>query len=318
MSLMPLRTRVLVTLLDRLGRRPIEDLDLAGIRAARATINPRGYLADRITGYERTDVQVSTATVPARDGHPIPVRSYQPGGGADPDAPVVIYLHGGGWVQGNVVNYDPLCRHLCDRLGVGVLSVDYRLAPEWPAPTAAYDCIDAARALRRDAMAVCGDSAGGNLAAVLAQAFRDDGDTAIRAQALIYPATDATMQSPSITEHAKAAVLTKASMEAFVGHYVPDDGARRDPLVSPLFGRLDGLPPALIQTADLDPLRDDGSRYAAALKDHGVEVRLTNYLSAPHGFASFPGATRVGAAARAELVSFLAERLISRPGGKVV
>lgn len=311
MSRMPWRTRVFVALLERLARRPIETMTLDDIRAARALVNPRGRLQDRVTGFDPVPVDIATENVTARDGHGIPVRVYHPRGGGPDDGPVLMYFHGGGWVQGNAVNYDPLCTHLCHELQVTVVSVDYRLAPEWRAPTAVEDCVDATLAWRREVMAVCGDSAGGNLSAVVAQVLRDRGDSPLRFQALIYPATDMTLQSPSLTEHAEAPILTLAGIHAFADHYQPDREQRANPLVSPLFGRLDGLPPALIQTADLDPIRDDGSRYAAALEAHSIAVTLTNYLGAPHGFASFPGATKVGRPARAELVRELRRHLVT-------
>ncbi len=161
-------------------------------------------------------------------------------------------------------------------------------------------------------LAVAGDSAGGNLAAVVCQVVRDDGGPVIAHQALIYPGTDATMSQPSIRQHADAPVLTRPKIEAFLAHYRGPDGlAPQDPLLSPLWAAdHSGLPPALVQTADLDPLRDEGALYAdAALRRAGVPVRLTNYLGAPHGFASFPGATHIGAQARAELVGELRSHL---------
>ena len=310
---MPLRTAAFTTIVDRVARKPIWSMDEGEIQASRATAYPSSFFMRGVFGAVSPDVGVGFATAPARDGYEIPVRTYRPHGlrGRGP-LPVVMFFHGGGWVLGNVVNYDPLCSFLSDGLDALVLSVDYRLAPEHRAPTAAHDCTDAARwvvgngaAIGADPtrMAVCGDSAGGNLAAVVAQAFRDDGLTSIRHQCLIYPATDLTMASPSIEEHATGAVLTRRSIDCFVDHYVPDAPDRLDPIVSPLFGDLKGLPPTLIQTADLDPLRDDGSRYADALRAAGVEVRLTNYLEVPHGFASFPGATRIGAQHRAEILT---------------
>jgi acetyl esterase len=199
-----------------------------------------------------------------------------------------------------------------------VVSVDYRLAPEHQAPVPAHDCVDATawvaangRALRADTsrLAVCGDSAGGNLAAVVALAARDAGGPSLRHQALIYPGLDQTLSSPSIEENADAPVLTRANILAFQRHYLPEGADRRDPMLSPLFGDLQGLPPALVQTADLDPLRDDGLRYAAALRKAGVPARVTNYLRAPHGFASFPGVVPVGAQHRAELVQELRTHL---------
>lgn len=246
--------------------------------------------------------------------------SYRPRSAEDTntDLPVILFFHGGGWVLGNVTTYDPLCTDLASRVRALVVSVDYRLAPEHRAPTAAHDCVDATvwvaargEVLRADTsrMAVCGDSAGGNLAAVVAQSLRDAGDSPLRHQALLYPGLDMTRSSPSIREHADAPVLTKRDIDAFHALYLPTGADERDPVVSPLFGRVDGLPPALIQTADLDPLRDDGSRYAVAMREAAVPVRLTNYLGAPHGFASFPGALPVGWQARAELVAALHEQL---------
>ena len=230
-----------------------------------------------------------------------------------------MWFHGGGWVLGNVVGYDPTCTFIAAAVGCVVVSVDYRMAPEHRAPVAVEDCVDATTwvgvngdVLRADTsrMAVAGDSAGGNLAAVVAQVLRDHGDTRLRHQALIYPATDLTMSSPSVREHPNAPVLTKRSMDAFRDHYVPAGHDLRDPLLSPLFGRLDGLPPALVQTADLDPIRDDGIRYAAALRDAGVPTRLTNYLKMPHGFAFMPGAApAVGRQQRWELATELRSAL---------
>ena len=316
------RTAAFTALYERLGA-PVERLDLAGIRRSRGVVYPQVPPFSWVTGGAGRSVGVTFGTAPARDGYDIPLRLYRPRRLRDTetDVPVVLFFHGGGWVQGNLVMYDPLCMHLAEQVGAVVVSVDYRLAPEHPAPLAAHDAIDATQwvaghgvVLRADTsrVAVCGDSAGGNLAAVVAQALRDDhatGTSPIRHQALIYPATDMTMSSPSIDELADAPMLTKTSMLAFRDHYCPDPAAYVDPLVSPLFGDLEDLPPALIQTADLDPLRDDGTRYAEALRAVGVPVRLTNYLRVPHGFASFPGVVATGAQHRAELVAELRTHL---------
>ena len=305
---------------DRLGP-PVEELDFDGIQQARASVLPRNLAVDRVTGGVDASVGISYGTAPARDDHEIPLRLYRPRSLRDArtDVPVVMWFHGGGWVLGNVVDYDPICTFIAAEVGCVVVSVDYRMAPEHRAPVAVDDCVDATTwvgvsgdVLRADSsrMAVAGDSAGGNLAAVVAQVLRDHGDHRLRHQALIYPATDLTMSSPSIDEHANAAGLTRRSMSAFRDHYVPAGHDLRDPLLSPLFGRLDGLPPALVQTADLDPLRDDGTRYAAALRDAGVPVRLTNYLRVPHGFAFTPGAApAVGRQQRWELAAELSTAL---------
>jgi acetyl esterase len=305
---------------DRLGP-PVEDLDFDGIQRARAATLPRNPVTDFVTGGVDRAVGITYGTAPARDEHEIPLRIYRPRALRDArtDVPVVMWFHGGGWVLGNVVGYDPTCTFIAAAVGCVVVSVDYRMAPEHRAPVAVEDCVDATTwvgvngdVLRADTsrMAVAGDSAGGNLAAVVAQVLRDHGDTRLRHQALIYPATDLTMSSPSVREHQNAPVLTKRSMDAFRDHYVPAGHDLRDPLLSPLFGRLDGLPPALVQTADLDPIRDDGVRYAAALRDAGVPTRLTNYLKVPHGFAFMPGAApAVGRQQRLELATELRSAL---------
>ncbi len=317
----PLTT--LVSLVADLGRSQVATADLAAIQKARATPRPRGALADRILGRVDPAVGITYGTAPARDEHEIPLRIYRPRALPDArdDVPVVMWFHGGGWVWGNVVDYDSLCTLIAAEVGAVVVSVDYRMAPEHRAPRAALDCVDATTwvaangdVLRADTsrMAVAGDSAGGNLAAVVAQVLRDHGMTNLRHQALIYPATDLTMASPSLVSNANAPVLDRAAVDAFRDHYLPPGADAKDPLVSPLWGDLAGLPPALVQTADRDPIRDDGSRYAAALEEAGVPVRLTNYLGVPHGFASFPGATRVGRMQRVELVTELS-RALSRP-----
>jgi acetyl esterase len=317
-GLSPLTT--LISAFADATRRPVESLDGDGIQTARASVRPSNRVFASVTGAVNPQVGITFGTAPARDEHEIPLRIYRPRalGDARADVPVVLWFHGGGWVLGNLVDYDPLCTFIAAEVGCVVVSVDYRMAPEHRAPTAAHDCVDATTwvavngdVLRADTsrMAVAGDSAGGNLAAVVTQVLRDHGETRLRHQALIYPATDLTMASPSIAQHANAPILTKRSMDAFRDHYVRPGHDLRDPLVSPLFGRLDGLPPALIQTADRDPIRDDGLRYAEALQDAGVPVRLTNYLRVPHGFASFPLGTPIGRQHRLELVTEIGSAL---------
>ncbi|XVX21985.1 alpha/beta hydrolase [Actinomycetota bacterium] len=314
---MPPRTAALTTLYDRLNP-PIWAMSLAEIQRTRGETLPHRPPVSWVTGPVDPAVGITFATVSARDGYEIPLRVYRPRAVRDSetDIPVVVYLHGGGFVRGNVLDYDPLCTMIARRVRAVVVSVDYRLAPEHKAPTAAYDCIDAVRAvaglggrLRADTsrLALCGDSAGGNLSAVVAQQLR--GEVPIAAQALIYPSTDMTLSSPSISEHCDAPVLDRRAIDCFLAHYLPFDLEETDPMVSPLFGDLAGLPPTLVQTADLDPLRDDGVRYAEALAAAGVPVRCTNYEGAPHGFHSFPGAYPGGIGAQVELVTALRDRL---------
>ena len=319
----PVLTALFTTVYDAVGHTSIEDLAPDEIRVERRKVHPRVPPTTWITGRLARSVGTGPGTATARDGYAVPLRLYRPSRLAGRRLPVILFLHGGGWVLGNPAEYDPLCTFLADRVGALVVSVDYRMAPEHRAPVAALDSIDAASwvadhgdQLRADTtrMAVCGDSAGGNLAAVVAQAFRDEGRAAIRHQALVYPATDLTMSSPSIEEHAHAPILTRDAIVAYRAHYLAGQDATH-PLLSPLFGRLDGLPPALVQTADLDPIRDDGIRYARALEDAGCSVRLTNYVGAPHGFASFPGVVPIGRQHRAELVGEIARHLLGGAAG---
>jgi len=313
------RTAVLSWIVDRV-RPAVDGMDIDDIHVSRARTHPRGRLTAAVLGPVDPTVGITFGTAPARDDFEIPLRLYRPRSLSDrrTDVPVVMWFHGGGFVQGNVVDYDPVCTWIAAQVGAVVVSVDYRMAPEHRAPVPAHDCVDATTwvqvsgdVLRADTsrMAVAGDSAGGNLAAVVAQVLRDHGIDALRHQTLIYPATDMTMSSPSIDEHAEAPILTRRSVRTFRDHYLGPGHDRLDPRVSPLFGRLEGLPPALVQTADVDPIRDDGIRYADALRDAGVPVRLTNYLRVPHGFASFPGATPVGHQQRWELVTELSRAL---------
>ena len=313
---------VLTTYLDHGGRVSIVDATQADIEQARATVYPAYPPFSWITGRVPEDVVIDEGRAPARDGADIPLRWYTPATHRT-DRPLVVYFHGGGWVQGSTRMYDPLCGHLASELDAVVVSVDYRMAPEHRAPTASHDAIDVTRWLHEHAdhgvdrgrIAVCGDSAGGNLSAIVAQQLKDlatDDGPVIRHQALIYPATDLTLASPSIREHAHGPILDEAKIHAFLAHYLgdsPDAVDPTDPIISPLFGEAKGVAPALIQTADLDPIRDDGTRYADHLREAGVEVRATNYVRLPHGFANMPGVAPAGAQHRAELVTELRRHL---------
>ena len=316
---MPLRTRAFATYLDRFGRESIVGMDLDGIRRSRAKVTPAVPPLTWITGPVFGDVTREDTHFPARDGHEVPLRVYRPARSREP-LPVVVFFHGGGWVLGSTRMYDPLCTFLARAVEAVVVSVDYRMAPEHHAPKAVHDCVDSVRWLGEHAnslggngshLAVSGDSAGGNLSAVVCQVIRDEGGPTIAHQALLYPATDATMSQPSIVEHADAPILTRAKIDAFLEHYLGPDGlSADDPLVSPLWAASHAnLPPALVQTADLDPLRDEGRLYAEKLAAAGVLVRHTNYVGTPHGFASFPGATTIGRQHRAELVGELRRHL---------
>jgi acetyl esterase len=236
--------------------------------------------------------RVDDRVVPGADND-IPVRVYTPEEAIGGAAPLLLWLHGGGWVIGDLDTADATARALANRSGAVVVSVDYRLAPEHTAPAALDDALAAltwavenGELLGVDAthVAVGGDSAGGNLAAVLCQRVRDEFGPDIDFQLLVYPVVDCTLSHPSIEENAEGYFLTKDAMEWFCGHYLGDVDAK-DPSVSPLHAdSLAGLPPALVITAELDPLRDEGEAYAAALRDAGVAVEAIRYEGQIHGF----------------------------------
>jgi acetyl esterase len=225
----------------------------------------------------------------------IPLRVYRPAGVPETTPlPAHVYFHGGGWVIGDLETHDVLCRQLTAASGASVISVDYRLAPEHKFPAAAEDAwsatrwvVDRAGELGLDAgrLAVGGDSAGGNLAAVVALMARDAGGPALRLQVLIYPVTDVMRETRSYEDFADGYMLTRDSMRWFIAHYLRSRDDARDWRVSPLRApSLAGLPPALIVTAGFDPLRDEGEFYAGRLRDAGVMVDYVCYGGMVHGF----------------------------------
>ncbi len=223
----------------------------------------------------------------------IPVRVYRPAGG-DPK-PLIVYYHGGGWVLGSLTTHDGICRGLAAGVDAVVASVDYRLAPEHRFPAAVEDARAAldwavchVSSLGADAsrLVVAGDSAGGNLAAVMAQAARAHGP-AIAFQLLVYPVTDHEFTSASMEENATGYYLTREMMRWFYGLYLNHEREGADPRVSPLRETdLAGLPPAYVMTAEYDPLRDQGDAYAAAMAAAGVTVQARQCPSLFHGFFS--------------------------------
>lgn len=209
---------------------------------------------------------------------------------------VVVYLHGGGWVLGGIDEADPFCRLLAHDAGVAVLNVEYRLAPEAPHPAALEDawsavCWAASNLARSMPLVVAGDSAGGNLAAVVAQRARLHRSPAIALQVLLYPVLDCALDTESYQQFGEGFVLDRRDMEWFFDHYVPDPVARLDPRVSPLRADdLRGLAPALIVLGGCDVLLDEGLAYAARLTESGVHTTVRRYDGMPHGFLGMPQA----------------------------
>ena len=231
---------------------------------------------------------VEETTVPGAEGD-LPARVYRPD--LDGPLPTIVLLHGGGFVIGDLDTHDLTARTLANGCAAVVVSVAYRLAPEHPFPAAPDDAVAAVRYVAEhladlggdDRVAVAGDSAGGNLAAVVAQAFRDEGRP-LAGQLLIYPVTDMAGSYPSHTENAEGYFLDAASMAWFQRQYTGDRTDLGDPLLSPLRGDLTGLAPAVVVVAEFDPLRDDGLAYAEALAAAGVPVEVRTFPGLIHGF----------------------------------
>jgi acetyl esterase len=238
--------------------------------------------------------KVEDRKVTAHDGAEIPVRVYWPTDAPGPH-PVVVFFHGGGWVIGSIESHDATVKSLAKASGMVFVSVDYRLAPEYKFPTPPEDCfaatkwvVDNAAELGVDAsrLAVAGDSAGGNLAAAVALMARERGGPAIKFQLLIYPCTDFDVTRRSMVDNGDGYFLTSAAMEWFYGHYLDSDDDRSHHFAAPIRGDLSALPPALVITAEYDPLRDEGNDYGHRLQRAGVPTTVTCYAGMIHGFFS--------------------------------
>lgn len=245
---------------------------------------------------------------------PVALRCYRPQG-AKPEEqlPALVYFHGGGWVIGDLDTHDVLCRQLANGAHCAVYSADYRLAPEHPFPAAVDDCVAAVKyvAGRHKLVAVGGDSAGGNLATVVALHARDHGGPQIAFQLLIYPATDQRGEHPSVSRNGEGYLLTKKAMEYFRGHYLPEAQDYLDWRASPLLAKsLAGLPPAYLITAGYDPLLDEGRAYAERLAKEGVEVAYQEYPDMVHGFILFGGVLDTSNAAVVDCCTALRARLV--------
>ena len=266
--------------------RPPPEVLKEDYRRRRLTTQPDLPQVDRVKEY----------AVPGPGGA-IPVRVYRGAGTADKGAlPVLVFFHGGGWMLGDLDSHDWLCRSIANAAPCAVVNVDYRLSPEHVFPAAFDDAVTAAHwtaanaaMLRIDPtrIAVGGDSAGGNLAAAVALALRDEAKIPLRAQILIYPAVDLSMSGPYYGRFTKDVILTDDAMRAFIASYVPKVEDRKDWRASPLLApSLKGLPPALVLMAGFDPLCAEDEAYAARLQKEGVATTVKRYPGQMHGFLS--------------------------------
>ena len=254
-------------------------------------------------------------TIPVA-GAAIKFRRYRPLGVDGTSLPTLIYYHGGGWVIGNIETHDSTCRRLANKSRCQVISVDYRLAPEHPFPTPTDDSLAAFRYIRDNAeqfgadparLAVGGDSAGGNISAVVCQACRQTGEPMPAFQMLIYPATDARQQTESRRLFAEGYFLTKDLTDWFWKAYAPAGVDLTDLRLSPLLAKdFAGLPPAFVLTAGYDPLRDEGRAYADRLIDAGIKTTYVNYPGTIHGFFSLTRFLQQGLKANDEAAAVLA------------
>lgn len=274
--------------------RPMNERTPEDARAYRATLAALNGPAPRMARVEEHTIEQADGSFQVRVLVPI-----------EPPAGVIVYYHGGGWVVGSIDESDALGRKLAERTSCAVVLVDYRLAPEHRYPVAVDDSYAALEwtAAHMDEIAgrevplfVAGDSAGGNLSAVMAIRARDRNGPRIAMQVLIYPVTDANFDRPSYLDPENQLLLTRDSMIWFFDHYIPDASRRTEPEASPLYTPdLSGLPPAVVLTAEHDPLRDEGEEYAQRLEEAGVPVDFQRHTRQMHAFFALlmlPGSER--------------------------
>ena len=310
---MPLHPQVegLLTQMGSSGLKKIQDMTPEESRptfsAVFATLPPS---QQKIAGTE-------DRSVPTNAG-PVKVRVYTPEGKGP--FPVMAYFHGGGWVFGDIETHEGVCRELCGSVGMVVVSVDYRLSPEAKYPDASDDCLAVTRwvaenatSLNADAsrLAVGGDSAGGNLAAVTALRLRDEKGPKLAAQLLIYPVARVDGETTqSMIDNAQGYFLETASMKYFIDHYLKSPADAKQAYASPILAKdLSGLPPALVITCEFDPLRDEGEAYGKALKAAGVPTTISRYDGVIHGAWNFFGLLDLGRNIHTEATRWLKEQL---------
>ncbi len=297
-------------LIDDAKRSGLPEIQTLSPERARELFDERasGLTANPVIG------EVYDRVIPGPAGD-LTVRIYRPAD-ADEATPGLMFFHGGGWVIGTIDTHDLVCRALTEATAATVISVSYRLAPEHPFPAAPDDCAAATRWVAEHGaeigvdgsrLATCGDSAGGNLAAVVAQDCV--GGPGLRAQVMVYPCVDASnLDRESMHSNGEGFLLSAVGMRWFYDHYAPTTAERENPRVSPLLGELNGLPPALVLTAEFDPLHDEGHEYAEALSEAGVDVEYHRYDGQVHTFFTQVGYQDASLDSVRRIASFLAPR----------
>lgn len=301
----------LLSLKPTLASQTVESLAATQGRAV-----PRNAATNYLFGKADTGVDITAAKAGGPAGQ-LDLRVYRPSNANSEQLPLVFYIHGGGFILGDAEQCDWVCTRMAKATKAVVVSVEYRLAPRHPWPAAPEDCyaaftdvvsratefgIDPAR------IAVVGESAGANLAAVVALMARDRSGPEIALQILVYPITDLTLKDFAPGEDMPRLVVGRNDVRAAVDFYIDDD-SRSEPYASPLFADLVGLPAALVQVAERCPLRDDGARFAAALESAGVPTKFTEYKGMPHGYLTFPNLCVGAEPALAEAIASLTSAL---------
>lgn len=308
---MPTVDPQIAAILERMEQRPTPPFETLSATEARA-------LSEELNRYWN-EAPLPVAEVREIEAADVRVRLYRPENATEP-SPCLVWLHGGGWVIGSLDTHDGLCRRLALAGGMTVASIDYRMAPEHPFPTPLDDTLAALAGLRAQAaalridpqrVALGGDSAGANLALAACLALRDRGQAPVRAAILVYGAFSDDLDSPSHLAFGDGRwVLSTPTMRWFWDQYVPDVDRRREPLVSPLWADLRGLPPLYVSAAELDPLRDDSERLARRLVEAGVDIDWRLWRGVTHACINWGRDLDAARRYIAEIAAFIARRLV--------